>query len=104
MVLHVDMEDPALWLAEELTRAFRGAGFVGVLVNLWEVKPVSLAGIAAAIKFKHPDSVAWKPPDPNKKPEQLHHELVVWRSSEYCQESLAVQAVSSMWGLQGAPL
>ncbi|CAE7358434.1 unnamed protein product [Symbiodinium pilosum] len=104
MVLHVDMEDPALWLAEELTRAFRGAGFVGVLVNLWEVKPVSLAGIAAGIKFKHPDSVAWKPPDPNKKPEQLHHELVVWRSSEYCQESLAVQAVSRMWGLHGAPL
>ena len=104
MILHVDMQDPAEWLAEELTTALRGTGFLGVLVNLWEVRPATLEGIAAAIKFKNPDAVNWKPSNPNSKPKELHYELVAWRASEPCQDSLAVKAAGSMWLSKAAAL
>ena len=104
MVLHVDMEDPSVWLAEQLIASLSGAGFLGVLVNLWEVQPATFEGIVAAIKFKNPDAMGWKPPDPNKRPEELHYELVAWRPTRPCQESLSVKAVSSMWQSHAAAL
>lgn len=104
LLLQVKMEDPAHWLAEALISTLKGADLVGVLVNLWEVKPATFESIAAAIKFKNPDAVAWKPPDPNKRPEELHYELVAWRPSWPCHESVAVRAVSSMWLPDATPL
>ena len=98
------MEDPAHWLAEALISTLKGADLLGVLVNLWEVKPATFESIAAAIKFKNPDAVAWKPPDPNKRPEELHYVLVAWRPSWPCHDSAAVRAVSNMWLPHATPL
>ena len=80
-----------LWVL--LSNLFRSAGFVGVLVNLWDVKPVSRRGFAAAVTKK---DVPWRRPGEGKMPPE-QHELVLWRSAAPCGRSAAVAAARRLW-------
>ena len=83
-----------LWLL--LRGLFRSAGFVGVLVNLWDVRPATKEALMAAMTRKQ---APWQRLEGHKpqRPVELRHELVLWRPGEPCSQSVAVVAAMRLW-------
>eukprot|EP00435_Cladocopium_sp_Y103_P050424 s561_g15.t1 len=88
--LHLNLEHFYLipGAARMISNLLRRSGFIGVLVNLWDVRPVNFLNLKSAMVRRQP---FWRRGQ-RPAPEDMTHELLAWSTTEGCRESLVAQA------------
>lgn len=93
--LHLNLEHFYLTpgAARMISNLLRRSGFIGVLVNLWDVRPVNFLNLKSAMVRRQP---FWRRGQ-RPAPEDMTHELLAWSTTEGCRDSLVVNAAQKLW-------